>query len=54
LREDLDSAAGDGAPQAYTEEEWIERFKSELDAEEIPPDPESEPGEPAVTSERGA
>jgi DNA polymerase-3 subunit gamma/tau len=52
LREDLDGAAGDGAPQAYTEEEWIERFKSELDAEEIPPDPES--GEPAVTGERGA
>jgi DNA polymerase-3 subunit gamma/tau len=52
LREDLDAADGDGAPRTYTEEEWIERFKSELDAEEIPLDPES--GEPAVGSERGA
>ncbi len=49
LREDLDGDAGgaNGAPRAYTEEEWIERFKSELDAEEIPIDP-------AVGSERGA
>jgi DNA polymerase-3 subunit gamma/tau len=52
LREELDDAGGDGAPRTYTEEEWIERFKSELDAEEIPLDPES--GEPAVGSERGA
>jgi DNA polymerase III subunit gamma/tau len=52
LREDLDDAGGDGAPRTYTEEEWIERFKSELDAEEIPLEPES--GEPAVGSERGA
>jgi DNA polymerase-3 subunit gamma/tau len=38
LREDLDEGAGaEGAPRAYTEEEWIERFKAELDAEEIPP-----------------
>ena len=36
LREDLDDAGGDGAARAYTEEEWIERFKAELDAEEIP------------------
>jgi DNA polymerase-3 subunit gamma/tau len=43
LREDLDS--GGDAPRAYTEEEWIERFKSELDAEELPVEPE--PGEPA-------
>ncbi len=35
LREDLDTANGDGAPHAYTEEEWIQRFQSELDAEEI-------------------
>ena len=50
LREDLDAAGGD-APRVYTEEEWIERFKSELDAEEIPVEPE--PGEPApVNSER--
>jgi DNA polymerase-3 subunit gamma/tau len=38
LREDLDEGAGaEGAPRAYTEEEWIERFKAELDAEEVPP-----------------
>ena len=58
LREDLDGDAGgaNGAPRAYTEEEWIERFKAELDAEEIPldSDSESESGEPAVTGERGA
>jgi DNA polymerase-3 subunit gamma/tau len=37
LREDLDEGAGgEGAPRAITEEEWIERFKDELDAEEIP------------------
>ncbi len=52
LREDLDDAGDNGAAHAYTEEEWIERFKSELDAEEIPIDPAS--GEPAVGSERGA
>jgi DNA polymerase-3 subunit gamma/tau len=60
LREDLDEdAGGNGAPRAYTEEEWIERFKSELDAEEIPFDSEadSQPasGQPAVGGvERGA
>jgi DNA polymerase III subunit gamma/tau len=42
LREDLD-AAGEDTARTYTEEEWIERFKSELDAEEIPIEPE--PGE---------
>jgi len=53
LREDLDDGGGNGASHVYTEEEWIERFKSELDAEEIPIEPES--GEPAVTGvERGA
>jgi DNA polymerase-3 subunit gamma/tau len=51
LREDLDDAGGNGAPLAYTEEEWIERFKVELDAEEIPLDPAS--GEPVVGSEGG-
>jgi DNA polymerase III subunit gamma/tau len=51
LREDLDPANGDGAPHTYTEQEWIERFKSELDAEEIPI--ESEPGrEPGRGDER--
>jgi DNA polymerase III subunit gamma/tau len=54
LREDLDDAGGNGAAHAYTEEEWIERFKSELDAEEIPLDSDSESSEPAITSERGA
>ncbi len=43
LREDLDESGGEGTPRTYTEEEWIERFKSELDAEEIPVEPESEP-----------
>jgi DNA polymerase-3 subunit gamma/tau len=55
LREDLDDTGGKGAPRTYTEEEWIERFKSELDAEEIPVEPASESGEPAVGGvERGA
>jgi DNA polymerase III subunit gamma/tau len=36
LNSDLDTAAGAGAARPLTEEEWIERFKSELDAEEIP------------------
>lgn len=53
LREDLDGdAGGNGAPRVYTEEEWIERFKSELDAEEIPldsePESQSESGQPAA------
>ena len=46
LREDLDESSGNGTPRTYTEEEWIERFKSELDAEEIPV--ESEFGDPAA------
>lgn len=51
LSEDLDPTGGEGSARAYTEEEWIERFKSELDAEEIPV--EREPGEPtAAGSER--
>jgi DNA polymerase-3 subunit gamma/tau len=40
LSEVLDTANGDGTSRVYTEEEWIERFKSELDAEEIPIEPE--------------
>jgi len=52
LREELDAAGGDGAPRTYTEEEWIERFKSELDAEEIPVEPESGEPAPVVNSER--
>ncbi len=60
LREDLNEGlAGDGAPPAYTEEEWIERFKAELDAEEIPldadPEAQSESARSAVAGvERGA
>jgi DNA polymerase III subunit gamma/tau len=59
LREDLDETGGNGAPRTYTEEEWIERFKSELDAEEIPVDTDAdshpESGAPAVGGvERGA
>ena len=53
LRDELDTANGDGAPRAYTEDEWIERFKSELDAQEIPIEPGSaEPGsgEPAAVN----
>lgn len=38
LREDLDGEKDD-IPRTYTEEEWIERFKSELDAEELPLEP---------------
>ncbi|HEY3959133.1 MAG TPA: DNA polymerase III subunit gamma/tau [Solirubrobacteraceae bacterium] len=40
LREQLDDANGAGAE--YTEEEWVERLKAELDAEEIPLGPESQ------------
>ena len=66
LREDLDS--GESVQSVgYTEDEWIERFKSELDAEEITVESEqsqrveSEPGqgaepapEPAAASVAGA
>ena len=37
LREELE-AGDDGEPRSYSEEEWIERFKAELDAEEVPLD----------------
>ena len=57
LREDLDAANGDGATCTYTEDEWIERFKSELDAEELPiehgPGQGAEP-EPATSVAGGA
>ncbi|HTR72526.1 MAG TPA: hypothetical protein VMG80_02945, partial [Solirubrobacteraceae bacterium] len=36
LDPELDVAGEGGAARAYTEEEWIERFKAELDAEEVP------------------
>jgi DNA polymerase III subunit gamma/tau len=38
LREELEAGDG-GEPRSYSEEEWIERFKTELDAEEVPLDP---------------
>jgi DNA polymerase III subunit gamma/tau len=55
LREDLDGAGEQSAARTYTEEEWIERFKTELDAEEIPLEPAAggddaaSMGEPAPT-----
>ena len=48
LREDLDAANGEDPSRTYTEEEWIERFKSELDAEEIPIEPAPEPAGASV------
>jgi DNA polymerase III subunit gamma/tau len=40
LREQLDDTHGAGSRTgAYTEEEWVERLKAELDAEEIPLEP---------------
>ena len=36
LDPDLDAAGEGGLARTYSEEEWIERFKAELDAEEIP------------------
>jgi len=42
LREELSDADGSGSgTEAYTEEEWVARFKEELDAEEIALEPES-------------
>jgi hypothetical protein len=41
LREELDVAGARGGARTLTEEEWIERFKSELDAQEIPVEPTS-------------
>jgi hypothetical protein len=42
LREELDGENSDGSqPATYTEEEWVARFKAELDAEEVPIEPES-------------
>jgi DNA polymerase III subunit gamma/tau len=39
LREDLDVQDDGGAVLGYSEQEWVERFKAELDAEEIPVEP---------------
>jgi DNA polymerase III subunit gamma/tau len=42
LREELGEADVSGSQaKTYTEEEWVARFKEELDAEEIPVEPES-------------
>ncbi|HSZ70494.1 MAG TPA: DNA polymerase III subunit gamma/tau [Solirubrobacteraceae bacterium] len=36
LRDELPAAAGEPEPAPRTEEEWVARFKDELDAEELP------------------
>jgi hypothetical protein len=42
LREELGEGDASGSREkTYTEEEWVARFKEELDAEEIPVEPES-------------
>jgi hypothetical protein len=44
LREELDDPEASGSQtEAFTEEEWVARFKSEFDAEEIPVNPDSAP-----------
>jgi DNA polymerase-3 subunit gamma/tau len=51
LREELDAgAAGSRSGATYTEEEWVARLKAELDAEEIPLEPELTP---AQATEKG-
>jgi hypothetical protein len=52
LREELDDSPEAGnEPGSYSEEEWVARFKSELDAEEIPIEPESVPAKSAQKGE---
>jgi DNA polymerase III subunit gamma/tau len=52
LREELDDAEGSGSDSAtYSEEEWVARFKDELDAEEIPIESESVPAKSAQKGE---
>ena len=52
LREELDDSPEAGTePGSYSEEEWVARFKSELDAEEIPIEPESVPAKSAQKGE---
>jgi len=52
LREELDDAEGSGADsEGYSEEEWVARFKAELDAEEIPIESESVPAKSAQKGE---
>ena len=46
LREELEDSGEPGSgPETFTEEEWVARFKAELDAEEIPVEPEQVPAE---------
>ncbi len=52
LREELgDSGASGSGGEAFTEEEWVARLKAELDAEEIPVEPESVPVKSAQKGE---
>ncbi len=52
LRDELsDSDASGSGVETYTEEEWVARFKEELDAEEIPLEPESVPQKSAQKGE---
>ena len=52
LREELEASSGSGSgPAAYTEEEWVARFKEEFDAEEIADEPESVPAKSAQKGE---
>ena len=52
LREELgDSGASGSGGEAFTEEEWVARLKAELDAEEIPVEPESVPAKSAQKGE---
>lgn len=55
LREELDVVGAQGGARTLTEEEWIERFKSELDAQEMPIEPASDPEhDPAPAASAGA
>ncbi len=52
LSEELgDPAASGSGGEAYTEEEWVGRFKEELDAEEIPLEPDTAPAKSAQKGE---
>ena len=52
LREELgDSGASGSGGEAFTEEEWVARLKAELDAEEIPVEPEPVPAKSAQKGE---
>jgi hypothetical protein len=52
LREELDDPKVSGSETVgFTEEDWVARFKSEFDAEEIPLEPESAPATSARKGE---